>query len=411
MPVAGGVRDTAALPAVDGPARPVFDGAAFGLYEDEAPSSRLPIIVGSVLAVAVVAVGLLTWRAVNTDAELVVPVTPTTEAPSPTLPDAEPTVEAALALVDDRVTSCAPDAEQPTDLPPRVQLTCPIDGVPSAVRYVLFGSLGDRDDAFDDLVASFEVPADGAECALGQVGAHDFIGVERVGRVACHRGPDGVDFTWTTDEAPILAVASGGGPFVDHYRFWADLVERTDAAFPLAAERALLDLLPAEARVGCARDLGLNVDAPGVAAVVCRPADAAAGVMSSVQFDGGVAMATWIEGRRSGLSGNVFDQTEDGCTPDGFGRLDVVATTAPAVPADDEAAGEPPPPPPDAAFADYELDGTTGKVLCFVNSTGSNAVFWTRDDLLVGSIAVSDRGAGKTMAELLTWWESGGHRP
>ena len=328
--------------------------------------------------------------------------------------------------------------------PPRVIVQCPRDGVPESLTYVLYGSIDDREQAFDDIVASFGVPTSGTECALGQPGAHDYIGVERVGRVACQAGGGRVDFAWTSDEAPLLIQAGGGGAFADHYRFWADMVERTDAAFPLPPERALLDVLPEPLRTGCTRDLGLDVDAPGLAAVRCEPADVPPGIVSSVQFASPDTMSAWIDGRRDALHDNVFDQTDDGCTSTGFGQRDVVelptttttttttstttttttTTTAPgatssSVPSSTTVptttvppfAEEPPPPPPDAAFMPYDLDGTHGEVLCFVNSNGLNAVFWTRDDSLVGSIAVSDSTTGARMADLLGWWESGGHRP
>ncbi len=415
-------------------ARPVLDGAAFGLYEDEAPPSRAPWVVGAVLAVAVLVVGFLVWRAVNTDADLAAPEATTTT----TAPDAGPTVEALTALVPATLTTCVPPPQQPTDGPARVVLLCPHEGVPEALAYVLYGSIDDRDAAFDAIVAGFGVPADGGECAIGRQGGHDYIGVHRVGRVACRSAGGRVDFAWTSDEAPVLVQSGGGGPFVDHYRFWADLVERTDARFPIAAEQALLDRLPEDLRTDCARDLGLDVEAPGTAAVRCRPTQPPPDTVSSVQFAGVDAMTAWIDRRRDALRSNVFDQTADGCTSTGFGQRDVVplptttttsttttsTTTAPGDPPTEEpvappptapttmvpVAEEPPPPPPDAAFMPYLLGGTAGQVLCFVDSAGRNVVAWTRDDSLIGSVAVAD-GSTTTMAALLAWFEAGGHAP
>ena len=416
-------------------ARPVLDGAAFGVYEDERPRSRAPLVIGAVLGVATLAVGLLVWRAVNTDADLVLPAEPTTTSTT-SAADAAPTMAALERLVPASITTCVPPAQEPVDDPARVVLECPHEGVPASITYVLYGSIDDREQAFDDIVAEFGVPTSGTECALGQPGAHDYIGVRRVGRVVCQSGGGRVDFAWTSDEAPLLIRAGGGGAFADHYQFWADAVERTDAAFPLPAEQALLDVLPEPLRTGCVRDLGLDVDAPGVAAVRCEPADVEPGIVSSVQFAAPETMSAWIDGRRDALHDRVFDQTDDGCTSTGFGQLDVIelppttttttTTTAPppeatsSVPPTTQAPTtttttsipeEPPPPPPDAAFMPYDLDGTKGEILCFVNSNGLNALFWTRDDSLVGSIAVSDSTTGARMTDLLAWWESGGHRP
>lgn len=66
-----------------------IDGEALGVFEDDETPSRLGTVVGSVLFVAVLAVGLLTWRAVNTEAELILPDPPvtTTTTTVPTEPE------------------------------------------------------------------------------------------------------------------------------------------------------------------------------------------------------------------------------------------------------------------------------------------------------------------------------------
>ncbi len=423
---AGGRGTRRLIPMTDRPpsTRPVLDGAAFGLYEDETPPSRALAIIGAVLAVAVIAVGILVWRAVNTEAGLDQPIagaSQATTAPSTTSP--APTLEALTALVPRSITTCVPPPRQPDD-EPRIGLLCPLDGVPGLVSFVLHDSVEAADQAFNDTIAEFGLDADPVaaddrtECALGQPGVHDYIGVDQVGRVACRPNGGVVDFVWTSDEGPILARSSGGGTFADHYQFWERLVDRRDAAFPLGPEQALLDVLPDSVETRCTRDLGLTIDVQGVAAVRCEPADVAPTVMSSVQFAARPAMNQWIEQRRDGLVDNVVDQTDDGCTSAGFGRLDGVAAPLPSTPAagsDEEppppVLEEPPPPSPDAGFMGYDLDGTTGRLLCFVNSNGLNAIFWTRDGSLVASIAVSDRETGATMTELLAWWETGGHLP
>lgn len=408
--------------------RPVLDGAMFGVYEDDRPTSRLPAVIATLLILLALGVGFLVWRAVNTDAELAVPG----DVPPPTSPvsvvPTTPTVEAAQALVPDTVSSCRAPAAQPDDAPARVILQCPLDGVPEALALVLYESIESRDDAFDAIVDQLDVPTSGAECSLGRFGVHDYIGVRRVGRVACQAMGGRVDFVWTSEQAPVLLRSGGGGDFADHHEFWSTLVERTDGAFPLPDEQALLDRLPDGLRNGCRRDLGLVVDAAGTVAVRCAPTDDAVDVVSSVQFTDIDSMTAWIDARSDSLRTNVFDETDDACTSAGFGQRSVLgppgspappATPSPPAAAQDPeagestapTAGEPPPPAPDAGFTTYEVDGRTGEILCFVNSSGLNALFWIRDDTLIGSIAVSDRNAGKSMTQLLAWFEAGGHRP
>ena len=390
------------------PAGPqVLDGAAFGLYEEDPVSYRGPARAGAVLAVVALLVGVLVWRAVNTPAELDLPPEATTSSTAP-VEASVPTVAAAMALVPDVVTTCtAPDA-QPDDEPRRVVLQCPLDGVPEGLAFVLYATNDERDAAFDAIVDEFAVPTSGTDCALGQLGAHDYIGVQRVGRVACHADAGRVDFVWTTDDAPLLVRSGGGGRYADHYDFWARLVDRTDAAFPLPAERDLLDHLPAPAQVGCGRDLGLAFDVRGIA-VRCEPADDRVDVVSSVQFTGADAMNAWIASRRDVLRDNVFSSADDACTPDGFGRHDVppAPTTTTADPATTVVVEEDDPltPPPDAGFTDYDFGGGSGgSILCFVNSAGLDTLFWTRNGTRIASVAVSDRAGGATMPDLLRWW-------
>lgn len=419
----GGARDdqdTAVLPVaavpVDGPSGDLtgdeyLDGAAFGVYEDDRPGSRTPALIIGLLAAASLLVGLLVWRAVNTDAELAADALPSTTTTTAALTEIEPTVSALRALVPDGIGGCVePDgpgdaAGAGDDL---VVLECPNDGVPESVRLELHRTSAARDSAFDALMAQIGVD-DAGECALGRLGRHDYAAEDHGGSVACIAEGGRVDFAWTRDDVPVLVHASGGGRFLDYERWWSDAAGRTDGAFPLPEEQELLDALPDELTESCRRDLALALAAPGLLAVACEPDDAEPDVVSWVRFVTGRDMNDWIEGRRSTLQENTFDDTDDGCTPAGFGRPEVVFRDE--AEGDGEEAEPATGPVPDAAYEDYSFDGTSGRVLCFLNTSGQNALFWTRDGSRIGSIAVSDASAGATMVDLLTWWRDGGHRP
>ena len=404
------------------PGRPV-DGAAFGVYEEEGPRSRLPAIVAGVLVVATLVVAGLVWRAVNTDADLASGSgTTTTTEPPPDLGTTAPTVAAAEALVPEGIDTCvSPEGEAAETVP--IVLLCPIDGVPEAMSVELFSTADERDAHYDSVAAELGVSdRDDAECALGRMGSHTYTAEGHAGRVACQEAAGVVDFLWTRDDAPVVLRAHGGGRFADYEQAWEELAGRTDAQFPVPEEQALLDALPDALLEDCSRDLTLALEAGGRVAAACRPADAAPTVISWVLFDDGSRMDDWIGARRDSLDENTFDQTDDGCSPQGFGQ--VASITEEPVDEPDEEGGDdegeadattttaaPSGPPPDAAFLDYDLDGTSGSVLCFINTSGLNAVFWTRDGSRIASIAVSDRTEGDSMVDLLRWWRDGGHLP
>lgn len=391
----------------------MLDGAAFGVYEDATPPSRWPRILGVVLSVLFVIVGLLVWRATMTDADLALPAgdsSSTTSLPTRGVP---PTLEALEALVPAGLDTCEAPPEPPEDGVPRVAVICPRESVPEFLVFVLYATVEDREAEFESVVDELGVPADGADCALGQNGVHDFIGVERVGRLACFAGRGIVDFVWTSDEAPLLVRARGPGRFVDHYAVWDRIVERTDAAFPLPPEQALLDALPGATAETCRRDLDLNVVAAGSAAVLCDPAADEVAVVSSVQFRDAESMDAWIDGERARASDHVFGERPDACTTTGFGRRPAPPpSSAPRSPEPDATTTSTGPagPRPDAGFTRYDRDGTTGHILCRTDD-GVHRLSWIREGSRIGSVAVSDDGPGATMTELLAWWESGGHRP
>lgn len=363
-------------------------------WDDEpGPPSRTAWIVAGVLFVAVLVVGGLVVRAVNTDAELAVPSTTTTAPGSPatTAAPATPTVEALAAVVPDALDSCVPPPEQPAD--GSVRLDCPRDEQPELVSFTLFPDRAARDQAFDDTVATLGLdPGAPGECALGGGAVHDYVGRRGRGRMACRAVDDRVDIAWTDGTDPVLATAGGFGSYATHYRFWAGLVDRRDADFPLPLEQALLDEIPPELQARCRRDLPLNVDAPGIAAVACEPATGAAELVSWVRFANADAMTAWIDLRRAALADSVVDAGPDACTPEGAGPTGQL-------------------PLPWLGVGAYQRDGTTGRILCFVNTSDQNVLFWTRAGVNVGSIAVSDATVPGSMPELLRWWQDGGHRP
>ena len=415
-----------AVPPTDGP----VDGAAFGIYEDDGRRSRMPMIVASVLVLATLVVGALAWRAINTDAELgtgddgASDTTTTTDAAGDDGPVA-PTVEAAEALVPGGIDTCvAPEGDAATADP--VVLQCPIDGVPETLSLELFSTDEARDERLAAFASDLEISGrDDAECALGRAGRHDYASVDGGGVVLCRARGGLVDFVWTRSDAPVVLHASGGGRFTDYEQAWEELAGRTDAAFPTSEEQQLLDAIPGALVVDCARDLPLVLATGGEVAAVCRPPDAEPSVVSWVLFSDTAPMNEWIQSRRDSLDENNFDTTDDGCTPQGFGQVDSIVEEPVEDPDEDpngdpdgdpdgddgDTPATPAGPPPDAAFVDYDLDGSSGQVLCFVNTSGQNALFWTRDGSRIASIAVSERSDGASMVDLLSWWRDGGNLP
>ena len=360
---------TEVLPVADASGRRrVVDGAAFGLYEDEDDEGGVPKKVLVVLAVATVVVGVLVWRAVNTEAELVVPEG-MRRAPAPPIEIPDPTADDLRLFLPERIDNCAPLTDQPDDQPPRVVLECPSDGVPTMTTFELFPTVDERDAAFDALTGLAGIPpADaGGDCALGRPARHDYVGVEEVGQVGCQATPERVDFVWTSSSAPVLASATGPGSFGDHYRAWAALVERTDARFPTEAEQALLEQLPETLTRSCDRDIDLNAEAGGTAAVVCRLEGRPAETSSWVQFPSPEAMTSWFAARQAAGG--------EPCRPDQPTR--------------------------------FEIDGTTGQVVCQAGSRPT--VTAVRDGSAIGSVAVAANGVG--LPGLLSWWESVGYEP
>lgn len=425
-------------PGADGPVRPgrsvfdepppgrrVLDGAAFGVYEDITPPSRWPKILGGALTVLVVVVGVLVWRAVVTDADLALPARDSSSTTSLPPGAVAPTIGDLEALIPAGLGTCAAPADPPEAGVPRVAVICPREGVPEFVVFVLYATVEDRAAEFEAVVDDLGVAADATDCVLGQNGVHDYIGFERVGRLACFASGGIVDFVWTSDEAPLLVRARGPGSFVDHYAFWDRIVERTDAGFPLPSEQALLDALPGATVDACRRDLDLNVAAAGSAAVLCDPAVDVVDVVSSVQFGDAEAMNAWIDEERARASDNVFSERPDACTSSGFGRRPPPPTSSSTTPPPQEPGAAPDATPttttttttvplgpvPDAGFTRYDRDGTTGRILCRTDGDGVHRLSWIRDGSSIGSVAVSDGGPGVTMAQLLAWWQEGGHRP
>lgn len=348
-------------------------------WDDDEPSRAARALV-AVMAILVVVVGLLVWRAVNTDATLDVAVaTPTTSsAPRVASPSVPPTLERAQELVPRGIEACAPAADQPTDEPLRVVLQCPNQSVPELLTLTLFADLDARDQAFDDAIALLASPVAGEECALGRHAEHDYIGVSQVGRVACRQDGTRVDFVWTTSESPLLLWAGGQGTFPDHYGFWASSVDRVDAAFPVPEEQTLLSRLPQELVIGCRRELALADAAGAELAVTCTPDGVIPESVSWLAFGSADAMDRWIEDR----------------------------PPAPPEPRPVGVAGTCP----EDGIVAYALGGTTGRVACTVDGREIRLT-WTRSGELLGSVASADATPVRTVDAMVAWWREGGHRP
>lgn len=350
----------------------MVDGAQFGLYDDDEPERRAPWAALGVLVLGALVVAGLVWRAVSTDATLAVPAgddaataTTTTDAPA----DPSPTVDELRLLLPPEVEGCDVPADRPTDGPPVAVLRCTGPGEPT-VEFSLYGTVDERNDAFDFVATLIEVPAGGGDCALGRPGRHDYVGVEQVGQLACQAVGGRTDLLWTSDAAPLLAVATGEGSYADQYRWWSDLVDRTDAAFPTRDEQAVLDLLPGSLLDDCDRDPDARLAAGGDLAVTCRPDRSPAASVTWIRFADIDDADRWLAARRQVQP----DDVEAGCREH-----------------------------------DYELGASTGRVLCHQDSAGRGVLAWSRDAGLLGSVVVGADGVA--VADLLAWWERGGHLP
>lgn len=368
-------------------------------WEDERPRSRAPMVLGGLLALAVLAVAGLTWWAVGSDEVAL----PGDEDPAPAVPDDDPeepgpsgpTLEALADAIPEGLESCVPAPDQPDGTGPdgTVRLACPRDEVPELVTFTLFATTEARDQAFDDTVATLELdPGAAGECALGAPAVHDYRGDRGRGRVACRSVDGRTDIAWTDGTAPVLGVAGGFGRYPAHHDFWSELVGRSDGGFPLPVEASLLDELPDELTTRCERDLDLLDRAGGVAAVTCRPATGAAATVSWVRFGGPDPMSAWIEAEQSALGDAILDTSDRACRPDGRGPSGEL-------------------PVPWLGATAYRQAGSTGTILCFVDAEDRDVLVWSRAGADIGSIAIADDSVDATMADLAAWWESGGHRP
>ena len=364
-------------------------------WDDDATRSRAAWIVGVALAVLAVAVAVLVVRAVNTDAELSPPpadVVDGTPAADGSAADAgPPTLDELAALLPAGLEGCVPDAQQPTD--GSVRMACPRPQPPELVTFTLFPDEAARDQAFEDAVTTLELDAARrGECALSDDVVHDYVTERGRGQVACRHAGDRIDLVWTDAAAPVLGTTGGYGAHADHYRFWSQLVARHDDAFPLRVEQELLDRVPHELRARCRRDLELLEASAGQVAVTCEPATGAAETVSWVRFADADAMAAWFDGWALTRTSGTADGSAGACRPGGAGPEGQL-------------------PVPWYGTDAFDLEGSTGRVLCAVGEDGRNVLVWTRAGTNIGSVADSDASMPGSMVELLWWWEDGGHRP
>lgn len=380
--------------------RRVLDGAAFGLYEDDEPEHRPPVVALAVVGLMAVSVAGLVWWAVRSDDDLVLPVDEPTTTTTVEVANGPPSIAELLLLVPPALEDCQPVDDPGTGGPPRAIVRCPGPDGLDGVELSLYPSVLDRDDAFDFVAGVLGAAGDDGECALGHFGRHDYIGVERVGQLACGSTGGRTDLVWTTDAGPVLALASSDRGYATAYRAWAGLVERTDDTFPIRPERALLDQLPPSLLDGCQRDVDTALGTGATLVVTCRPELAPAEAVMWLRFPDRAASARWFDTRTAGVPGPLA-QGPEACTPEGDAGPDESIDEAPEPTAEAS--------PPGAGARPYELDGSAGTVLCHVDDAGRPTVVWRRDRDHIGSVAVG--APGVSMAELLGWWEAGGHLP
>jgi serine/threonine-protein kinase len=298
---------------------------------------------------------------------------------------ATPTATGALTatqrdLVDATGVFAASDCRTPTTAPfdgQQAAISCADDQQrPTRVVFRRFATDEQRDAGFAQLSANL---SDVGDCRTAANAAHPWEGADGSGRVVCNTSTTVTGLTWTVPDDPVLGSSRIDDPGAEAalYRWWADLVQRRPG-----------DRLP-----DCPRDAGLE-DLGAAAAVQCRPDTGAATVVSHAQFGEVSTMDEWFSGvlddvgRVRGFSLSAVDDPS-GCA--GLGQGDTRN---------------------DVGRTGWQAGGAGGRLLCFVNESDQNALFWTNAAMATGGVAVSPAAGDDATAliDLVDQWRGGGLR-
>ncbi|MGI5213491.1 serine/threonine-protein kinase [Plantactinospora sp. CA-290183] len=253
------------------------------------------------------------------------------------------------------------------------------------VSYYRYANLGELQRTFDARADAAAVPT-GKYCADGE--AEGFRGNRRydvrsieLGGLLCHPGPQStLVLEWSVE--PLLVLGRAVGTDAEDLPAWwsarrgppletvlAAVNAQADPPFPTAAERALLDRVPAASRSNCLRPPTEQVrnNVPGdteVVGVVCGPTGGAR-IVFYYQFPDAAAM-------RANYQAGAVPEWPD-CTPDAPGFR-----------------GEQP----------YARGGSTGRLLCHRSDGAGYYLVWTDERRAIQVFAFQ----GSDPEVLLDWW-------
>jgi serine/threonine protein kinase len=287
---------------------------------------------------------------------------------APTLDGEQQDLLAAVGVFEPR--DCRPSTGRIFD-GQREAIACSSDAQsPTGVAYRQFDDEATRDAAFDALASG---PREGADCRFSDVATHRYRGRQGDGRVVCKVARGQAGMTWTVPGQPILGSAriDDSDTLDDLYTWWDGMVER-DAG----------DRLP-----NCPVDDGL-IERGATTAVQCQMTGGVATVASHAQFADLAAMDQWYDGVVTNAREERLRQVLDGDDPAACRRLGAGRRRWTGA---------------DVAWTSQDA---RGRLLCFVNETDQNALFWTNEATGVGSVAVSPAGDATLRAMIDEWLRS-----
>lgn len=245
---------------------------------------------------------------------------------------------------------------------------------PTRVVFRQFDDEAARDAAFGELAAGRRSEAD---CRAEDDAIHAYRGSGGDGEVQCNLdGQRVAGMTWTVPGHPIMGSArlDDSDTLAELYQWWDSTVER-DAG----------DRLPEN----CPEDQGL-IDNGAAAAVQCQMTGGVATVASHAQFLTVDEMNGWYDGVLTEAREERLDTVLEGVRP---------GTCAGLGSGPQRLAG---------ANTIWSAGDAHGRMLCFVNESDQNTLFWTNDATGIGSVAVSP--AVHPLGTMVLEWQRSSYR-
>jgi serine/threonine-protein kinase len=263
---------------------------------------------------------------------------------------------------------CRPPTSNRSFAGQRTAIACAGDAqIPTRVIYRQFDDEAARDAAFDVQASGRR---EGADCRIADDAMHAYHGGRGEGRVVCNVAARQAGMTWTVPGQPVLGSArlDGTDTLDELYGWWDGMVRRD-----------LGDRLP-----DCPADEGL-IERGAATAVQCQMTGGVATIASHAQFSDGAAMNAWYDTVVSTAREERLREVLDGADP----------TACQALGDGDRRWS--------GADVGWTSDHAQGRMLCFVNESDQNALFWTNDVTGIGSVAVSP-AADASLGTMVEEW-------